>query len=69
MSFPDSSQWIVTGSHDRSVRIWDTASGVCQLTLQGHMRWVTDVDVSQTENFLATADEDGHVKVWKYKLL
>ena len=67
--FPDNSQWIVTGSNDQSVRIWDTQSGVCLLMLQGHMGWVRGVDVSQTENFLAAATKDGHVSVWKYKLM
>ena len=59
----------MTGSNDRSVRIWDAQSGVCHLRLQGHVDWVRGVDVSQRENFLATAGIDGHVTVWKYKLL
>ena len=65
--FPDNAPWIVAGSCDRSVRVWDTESGVCLLTLQGHMDRVLEVDVSQ--NFLATAGEDGYLAVWKYKLL
>ena len=67
--FPDNARWIVTGSSDRSVRVWDTESGVCQLTLQGHIGLVRGVDVSRTQNFLATTDDDGYVTVWKYKLL
>ena len=67
--FPGKTQWIVSGSHDGSVRIWDTQSGVCQLTLVGHMAWVLCLDVSRTENFLATSGEDGHVAVWRYKVL
>ena len=66
--FPDN-QWIVTGSDDRSVRVWDTESGVCQLTLQGHTSWLQGVDVGRTQNFLATAGGDGHVTVLKYKPL
>ena len=38
--FPDNAQWIVTGSSDKSVRVWDSESGVCQLTLEGHTEWV-----------------------------
>ena len=67
--FPDNAQWMVTGSHDKNVRVWDIESGVCLLTLEGHMDWVRGVDVSRTQNFLATAGEDRHVAVWKYKLL
>ena len=66
--FPDN-QWMVTGSDDESVRVWATERGVCQLTLQGHTDWVLGVDVSRTQNFLATACMDGHVTVWKCKRL
>jgi len=64
--FPDNAQWIVTGSDDVTVRVWDTQSGVCQLTLEGQVTWV---DVSRTQNFLATVGENGYVTVWKYRLL
>ena len=69
--FPGNAQWLVTGSEDRFVRVWDTENGVCQLMLQGHTYWVRGVDVShgQTQNFLATAGRDGHVSVWIHKLL
>lgn len=65
---PGNSQLIVTGSNDRSVRVWDTQSGVCQLRLQGNMDWVRGVDASQTGNFLATASKEGRATVWKYEL-
>ena len=67
--FPDDAQWIVTGSYDKSVRIWDTESGVCQLMLEGHIDWVRAVDVNRTQSFLVTAGDDGYVTVWKYKVL
>ena len=44
-------------------------SGVCQLTVVGHTDWVYGVDVSRTQNFLATAGDDRRVMVWKYALL
>ena len=68
IAFLPNTQWVVTGSNDQSVRVWDTESGICQLTLQGDMR-VRSVDVSRMQNFLATAGSDGHVTLWKYKLL
>ena len=67
--FPDNTEWVVTGSYDHSVRVWDTRNGICQLTLQGHTDWIREVDVSQTQDFLVIASKDGHVTVWKYKLL
>ena len=67
--FPDNAQWMATGSIDESVRVWDTESGACQLTLEGHKDWVRRVDISRTQNLLATTGHDGHVTVWKYNQL
>ena len=51
------------------MRVWDTESGVCYLTLHGHTRWVYGADVSQTHNLLVTGSSDGRVMFWKYKVL
>ena len=67
--FPGNSQWIVTSSSDRTVRVWDTESGVCYLTLQGHTGIVRGADVTQTENLLVTGSWDSRVTIWKYKIL
>ena len=67
--FPENTRWIMTGSYDHSVRVWDTQNGICHLMVKGHTDWIRGVDVSQTQDFLATASKDGHVAVWKYKLL
>ena len=65
--FPGNTRWVVTGSDDRSVRVWDIRSGVCELTLQGNTDCVREVDISQ--NFLAIASKNGLVTLWKYELL
>ena len=69
VAFFPNGQWIVTGSTDESVRVWDTQSGVCQLTLHGHTDGVRGVDVSLVKNFLVTAGDDGRVALWKYEVL
>ena len=63
--FPENSRWMVSGSADISVRVWDTENGVCQLTLRGHTELVRRVDASR--DFLATSSHDGNVTVWKYE--
>ena len=68
IAFFPGGQWIVTGSADQTVRVWDSKSGVCQLTLQGHMDRVRGVDVSRTQNLLLTASDDGRVVLWRYEL-
>ena len=67
--FPGNSKWVITGSQDQSVRVWDIRTGVWQLIVHGHTGAARDVDVSGTENFLVTASLDGHVTLWSYDLL
>ena len=67
--FPDNCQWIVIGSNSSSVQLWDTRTGVCQLSLRAPDDFFRGVDVSRTQNFLATSCRDGHTAVWKYKWL
>ena len=56
--FPSGYEWFITGSEDGTVRIWDIRTGVWQLVIQGHRKPVRGVDISRTENLLATASLD-----------
>ncbi|WP_199923490.1 WD40 repeat domain-containing protein [Streptomyces sp. NRRL F-5123] len=60
---PDGS-WLVTTGDDRSVRIWDTATGAAVRTLTGHSGPVRAVGISPDGSWLATAGDDGTVRIW-----
>lgn len=64
--FPSNTEWIITSSEDRGVRVWDTRTGIWQLILRGP---ALAVDVSEADNFLATASFDRHVTLWRYEVL
>lgn len=40
MAFDSSNEWFVTGSADRTIKVWDLASGQLKLTLTGHIEQV-----------------------------
>lgn len=61
--FPDGRR-IVSGSGDRSIRIWDVDSGQCLHILEGHTEGVWQLAVSQDGRFIASAAHDGLVRVW-----
>jgi len=63
---PDS-QWIVSGSEDNFVRIWDLCSAALQCTLKGHKGRVWSIDFCPTGNYLASGSEDGRVVLWRYE--
>jgi WD40 repeat protein len=56
--------WLATGSHDKTVRVWDAATGQCRATLTGHTRAVTAAAIAPDGTWLATTSHDKTVRVW-----
>lgn len=59
-----SNEWFVTGSADRTLKVWDLASGQLKLTLPGHVASVRAVVVSPRHPYLFSASEDKEIKCW-----
>jgi len=57
-------EWFVTGSADRTIKIWDMASGTLKLSLTGHISTVRGVAVSDRHPYLFSCGEDKQVKCW-----
>jgi pleiotropic regulator 1 len=57
-------QWFATGAGDRTIKIWDMASGGLKLTLTGHISTIRGLAVSANSPYLFSAAEDKTVKCW-----
>jgi len=55
---------LASGSQDRTLKMWDAASGEETLTLKGHTGGITGVCFSPDGKRLASGSQDGTVKVW-----
>jgi WD40 repeat protein len=67
VAYSPDGKYIVTGSKDHSVSIWEASTGELVTTLkgeQGHTELVTSVAFSPKGNLLITASEDNTVKIW-----
>nr|WP_290227219.1 serine/threonine-protein kinase [Trichocoleus desertorum] len=61
---PDS-RMLVSGSGDRTVKIWDLTTGQLLHTLLGHEHWVRSVAISPDGQLVASASNDKTVKIWQ----
>lgn len=59
-----SNTWFCTGSADRTIKIWDLASGRLKLTLTGHIEQVRGLAVSNKHTYMFSAGDDKLVKCW-----
>ena len=57
-------EWFVTGSADRTIKVWDLASGNLKLTLTGHIEQVTGLCVSPRHPYMFSCGLDKKVKCW-----
>jgi predicted NACHT family NTPase len=64
VAFSPDSKHIVSGSDDKTLKIWDAATGQENLTLKGHTGLVTGVAVGSDAKLIASCSRDGAVKVW-----
>ena len=63
-SFDFTGDYCLTGSIDRTARIWDVGSGQCIETFRGHNDEVLDACFNQTGNKCATASADSFARVY-----
>jgi WD40 repeat protein len=58
-------RFIVSGSDDRTVKVWELESGRLLRSLEGHTDWVRAVAVSPDGRFIVSGSVDRTVKVWE----
>ncbi|PPD67813.1 hypothetical protein GOBAR_DD35303 [Gossypium barbadense] len=64
VAFDPSNNWFCTGSADRTIKIWDVASGRLKLTLTGHIEQIRGLAVSSKHTYMFSAGDDKQVKCW-----
>ena len=56
---------LISGSYDRTIRIWDLKNGRVERVLRGHRRMLATIALSPDDQFAYSADWGGTVKVWE----
>ena len=55
---------IASGSEDKTVRLWDAATGRLKNTFTGHTDWIESVAYSPDSRTLASGSGDGTILLW-----
>jgi WD40 repeat protein len=65
VAFSAKGRRVVSGSHDRTVRVWDTETGL-QITdpFVGHIHRVTSVPFSPDARYIASGSDNRTIRLW-----
>jgi platelet-activating factor acetylhydrolase IB subunit alpha len=64
VTFTPSGDHVVSSSRDRTIKIWEVATGYCIRTLIGHRDWVRQVRIYNDGSLMASCSNDQSVFVW-----
>jgi transcription initiation factor TFIID subunit 5 len=64
VKFHPNSKYVVTGSSDKSVRMWDIQGGRCFRLFSGHTGGISCISVSEDGRLMASAGEDKSIMLW-----
>ncbi|KAJ7074078.1 WD40-repeat-containing domain protein [Mycena amicta] len=57
--------YIATGARDKTIKLWDVASGQLLRNLPGHDNWVRALAFHPTGKYLLSASDDKTIRVWE----
>ena len=60
-------KYIVSGSHDKTIKIWDIKTAECLKTLEGHKYSVNSVAISPNGKYIVSGSSDSTIKIWNIK--
>ena len=60
----ENNQLVVSGSGDKTLRLWDVASGKCVKTLEGHSNGVNSVCFSKDDKLVVSGSYDRTLRLW-----
>lgn len=58
---------IATTSADRTIKLWNSATGELQSTLNQHQRWVWDAVFSADSQYMISVSSDQTAKLWNLR--
>ena len=63
--FLDDGHLLVSGSYDKTIKVWDMAGGTVLSTLTGHGDYVASIAVSRNAKYLVSGGGVAEIKIWE----
>ena len=54
--------------HFSVVKVWDSDTLTLQASLHGHFDYITDIDISKCNRFVASSGKDAQIIIWDLRL-
>jgi WD40 repeat protein len=67
LAFSHEFRYLLSGSCDGSIRVWDLIAQTELAVLEGHENWVTSVCFSYNDAFILSGSYDSTVRLWNFK--
>lgn len=65
VTFNSKGNLLMTGSSDKTVRLWDVETGLCKQVLEGHKDEIFSCAFNYDDDTIITASKDNTCKIWK----
>jgi len=62
-----SGPYLISGSRDKTIKMWDVSTGICTFTLVGHDNWVRGLVFHSGGNYIISASDDKTLRIWDIK--
>lgn len=60
-------EYVISGSRDKTIKIWDVFGSSCIYTFNGHDNWVRSIAMHPNGKYLISSSDDKSIRVWELK--